>query len=159
MKLIIGFYGSAFFAAGEYLKVVIDDNVGHYVEYIMSIKGNGIWYAEEYISSSEPLYDHERLIERYFFKMKYLINDISENVFKVLSSIDLEDFFSREYRESNILDGYGWKVHVNLNGKEYKTTGYENDPYEMCIIVNLLKDILLSLDPTIKFSSLQYIEI
>ena len=37
MKLIVGFYGTAFFAAGEYLKVVIDDNVGHYVEYIMSM--------------------------------------------------------------------------------------------------------------------------
>lgn len=159
MKLIIGFYGSAFFAAGEYLKVVIDDNVGAYVEYIKSRKGNGIWYADEYICSLESLCEHERLVEKYFYKKKYLIDDISEDVCQVLRALNLEKFFARKYRESDTLDGYDWSIFVHINDKEYKTTGYDNNRDEMRIIVNLLKDTLLKADPTIKFSSLQFIKV
>ena len=108
MKLIVGFYGTAFFAAGEYLKVVIDDNVGHYVEYIMSIKGNGIWYAEEYISSSEPLYDHERLIERYFFKKKWyhtIVYSFLLSLFFELTQLSgLYGIYPRPYRLFDVDD-------------------------------------------------------
>lgn len=141
------------------MKVVIDNNVGSYVEYIKSRKGNLIWHVDEYICSLESLCEHERLTERNFYKKKYYIDDTFEDVYKVLRAINIEEFFARNYRESDTLDGYGWDIFVHINDKEYKTTGYENDPYEMRIIVNLLKDVLLKADPTIKFSSLQFIEV
>ena len=93
------------------------------------------------------------------YKKKYSIDDISEDVCKVLRSLRLEEFFTRKYRESDTLDGYDWSISVYINDKEYIRTGYDNNPHEMRIIVDLLKDILLNADPTIKFSSLQFIKV
>lgn len=146
-KLIIGYYGQAFFGGGTYIKLSMNKNNDdrYKIEYLHSAVPNYIENAEDYITKFETI-DIKKSMYYNDYKKNIIEKWIEKNVYineleVFVNSLNLEKIAKRIYNDDNVLDGLCWDFYILKNNKQYKISGYEDMPKELEKIIDYLNEI------------------
>lgn len=147
-KLIIGYYGQAFFGGGTYIKLSMNkSNDDRYkIEYLHSAVPNYIENAEDYITKFETI-DIKKSMYYNDYKKNIIEKWIEKNIYineleVFVNSLNLEKIAKRIYNDDNVLDGLCWDFYILKNNKQYKISGYEDMPKELEKIIDYLEKIV-----------------
>ena len=146
--MIIGIYKQSFFGGGYYYKISKKENEAKYkFEMCHSVIPNDVPGGAEYIREYNTIeFSKCSAYEKDIMNSKLNIRYLDKNILidlliSNINSMDLEKIFSKEYYNSDTIDGENWCFFIEYKGNKHYIKGYGNKPEEIENVVYMLYKI------------------